>query len=217
MNNTSTLDANQSSLRNLLQPAVILRSLFASAIIWLLMASAMPSYAGLVFHGKLEAFFAAGLGIVIVSEIVTVLISSLFSSDHATLVVPQSPTAVIQGIIAGSVIAAAPADTAPEALFALVFLMIVLSGVLTGAFLLLLGLMRAGGLIRYIPYPIVGGFMAGLGWLIVNAGFSDLVGLRLDAQSLPALYSKARPSRAGYRLSPSPCASLGCGLAIRAQ
>ena len=174
----------------------------------------MPDW---VFHGKLEAFFAAGLGIVMVSEIVAVLITSLFSSDHATLVVPQSPTAVIQGIVAGSVIAAAPADISQEALFAVVFLIIALSAVLTGGFLLLLGLMRAGGLVRYIPYPIVGGFMAGLGWLIVNAGFSTLVGLRLNAQSLPARFLKAPYSRAGCRLSPSLCASLGCGLASRAR
>ncbi len=195
MNNSSPLDADPPNLRGrlayLLQPSVLLRSLFVSAIIWLLMASAMPSYARLVFHGKLEAFFAAGLGIVMVSEIVAVLITSLFSSDHATLVVPQSPTAVIQGIVAGSVIAAAPADISQEALFAVVFLIIALSAVLTGAFLLLLGLMRAGGLVRYVPYPIVGGFMAGLGWLIVNAGFSTLVGLRLNAQSLPALFEGA--------------------------
>ena len=166
---------------------MMLRCIFTSAIIWLLMASVMPSYPGLIFHGKLSGYFAAGLAIVLVSEIVMVLISALFSSDHATQVLPQSPTIVIQGLIAGSAVNALPADTPPEELFATVFLVIALSSALTGGFLALLGLARAGGLVRYIPYPVVGGFMAGLGWLILDAGFRVLVELRLNAAALPLL------------------------------
>ncbi len=174
-----------------LQPSVMLRSLFVSAIIWLLMASAMPAYARLVFQGELAGYFAAGLGIVLVSEIIAVVLTSLFSSDHATLVIPQSPTVVIQGMIAASVIGAAPADMPPQLLFATTYLIILLSSIITGGFLLLLGVMRAGGLVRYIPYPIIGGFMAGLGWLILNAGFSVLVDLKLNAESLPFLLESA--------------------------
>lgn len=170
---------------------MLLRSAFASAIIWLLMASAMPSYARLIFHGKLSGFFAAGLAIVLVSEIVAVFVTSLFSSDHATQVIPQSPTAVIQGLIASSVIAAAPDDMPAEDLFALVYLVIVFGSVLTGVCIALLGMARAGGLIRYIPYPIVGGFMAGLGWLIFNAGFLVLLDLKLSMETLPALFEAA--------------------------
>lgn len=109
------------ALKRALQPAVLLRSVFASAIIWLIMASLMPSYSRLIFQGKLAGYFAAGLGIALVSQLVIVLVTSLFSSDHATLAVPQSPTAVIQGMIAGEVIAAAPPDMSPDALFAVVF------------------------------------------------------------------------------------------------
>ena len=175
------------AIRHALQPSAILRSLLASTIIWLLMASAMPSYSRLIFNGELAGYFAAGLGIVLVSEIAVALITSLFSSDHATLAVPQSPTAVIQGIIAASVIAAAPADMPEEALFATVFIAIALSSILTGAMLFLLGYAGAGGLIRYIPYPIVGGFMAGLGWLILNAGFKILVNYGISAETAPIL------------------------------
>ena len=40
---------------------------------------------------------------------------------------------------------------------------------------------------RYIPYPIVGGFLAGLGWLIFNAAFAVVVDHRVSAQTLPIL------------------------------
>ena len=178
-----------------LQPAALFRAVFASAIIWLLMASAMPSYSRLVFQGKLAGYFAAGLGIVLVSQIISILITAFFSSDQATLVITQSPTAVIQGMIASSVMAAAPPDMPPDELFALVHVMIALSAILTGGFLALLGFVRAGGLIRYIPYPIVGGFMAGLGWLILNAGFSVMTDHRLTAAALPLLFEGATLAR----------------------
>ncbi|MCY3831448.1 MAG: SulP family inorganic anion transporter [Chloroflexi bacterium] len=122
------------------------------------------------------------------SVIVAALITALFSSDHTTQAIPQSPTAVIQGTIAASVIAAAPAEMSEETLFMAVFLITLLSAMITGGVLFVLGIMRAGGLIRYIPYPIVGGFMAGVGWLVFNAGFIVLFGLRLNAESLPVLF-----------------------------
>lgn len=170
-----------------LKPSLLMRSVFTSAIIWLLISSAVLSYAKLIFHGKMADYFAVGLGITLVSQIVILVITSLTSSDHATIVIPQSPTAVIQGMIVSSAVAAAPADMSPEALFPLVYWIIILSSLLTGGFVLLLGITRAGGLVRYIPYPIVGGFLAGLGWIIFNAAFVVVVDIRIAAHTLPVL------------------------------
>ncbi len=184
-------EASEQSIRRALayalQPRIALRSFLTSAIIWLLMASAMPAYARLITPGQLSSFFAAGLAIVVVSQIVIVVTAALFSSDHTTQVLPQAPTVVIHGLIVGGVVEALPPDTPPDETFALVYLVIVLSSILAGCVLALLGIARAGLLVRYIPHPIVGGFMAGLGWLIFDAGFKILVGLRLNPASLPQL------------------------------
>ena len=191
MKNDSTFAAPDLGVREAitisLRPALLLRSVFTSAIIWLLIASAMPSYAKLIFLGKMADYFAAGLGITMVSQIAILLVTSLFSSDHATIVIPQSPTAIIQGMIASSVVAAAPADMAPEALFPLLYWIIVLSSLLTGGFIMLLGVARAGGVVRYIPHPIVGGFLAGLGWFIFNAAFAVVADQRVAAETVPVL------------------------------
>ena len=175
------------AIRMALQPSLLMRTIFTSAIVWLLISSAMPSYAQLIFNGKMADYFAAGLGITLVSQIVILVVTSLASSDHATIVIPQSPTAIIQGMIAASVVAAAPPDMSPEALFPLVYWIIVLSSLLTGGFILLLGITRAGGVVRYIPYPIVGGFLAGLGWFIFSAAFGVAVDYRISAETLPVL------------------------------
>lgn len=104
-----------------LRPSSILRSLFASSIIWLVFASVTPSYSKLIFHGRLSGYFAAGLAISLVSQVIVILVTSLISSDHATISLAQSPSAVIQGLLAGAVMSAAPADMPEETLFSLVF------------------------------------------------------------------------------------------------
>ena len=170
-----------------LQPSILMRSLVASGIIWLIMASATPSYSRLIFEGKLSGYFAAGLAIALASQLVMVLITSLFSSDPSTIGLPQSPSAVIQGLLAGVVIETAPPDMPEETLFAVVFLFIALSSLLAGVFMLLLGITRVGDLVRYFPYPIVGGFMAGLGWLMLDAGFVVAADLKLNFENLSLL------------------------------
>ena len=40
---------------------------------------------------------------------------------------------------------------------------------------LLLGRLHLGQWIRFVPYPVVGGFLAGTGWLIIRGSFRVMV------------------------------------------
>ena len=42
--------------------------------------------------------------------------------------------------------------------------------VLCGVVFLVLGRFRLGNLVRFVPYPVVGGFLAGTGWLLFKGG-----------------------------------------------
>ena len=44
--------------------------------------------------------------------------------------------------------------------------------VLCGILFLVIGRFRLGGLIRFVPYPVVGGFLAGTGWLLGKVMFA---------------------------------------------
>lgn len=48
-----------------------------------------------------------------------------------------------------------------------------------GALLIVLGFCRAGGLVRYIPYPIVIGFTTGIGVTLLTGQLKDLTGLTM--------------------------------------
>ena len=60
--------------------------------------------------------------------------------------------------------------------------------VLAGLILMLAGLLRLGTYIKYIPYPVVVGFTAGIGLLLISTQVKDLLGLKIEnvpAEFLP--------------------------------
>ena len=58
-----------------------------------------------------------------------------------------------------------------------------------GAIFLLLGTFRLGNLVRFIPYPVVGGFLAGTGWLLFKAGIYIASGVELHLRTFELLVS----------------------------
>lgn len=56
--------------------------------------------------------------------------------------------------------------------------------VVAGIVMISAGLLRLGTYIKYIPYPVVVGFTAGIGLLLISTQIKDLIGLQVD--SVPA-------------------------------
>ena len=56
---------------------------------------------------------------------------------------------------------------------------LVICTVLAGFLLVLLGLARFGGAIKFIPYPVVTGFTSGIALIIFSSQIKDLLGLRM--------------------------------------
>lgn len=60
---------------------------------------------------------------------------------------------------------------------------LIASMLLTGVILIFAGLCKLGSYIKYIPYPVVVGFTAGIGLTLITSQIKDLFGMNLD--SLP--------------------------------
>ncbi|MGH9441134.1 MAG: SulP family inorganic anion transporter [Thermoanaerobaculia bacterium] len=58
---------------------------------------------------------------------------------------------------------------------------------LAGALLVVMGLARLGGAIKFIPYPVVTGFTSGIAVIIFSSEVKDLIGLRMGAVPVPFL------------------------------
>lgn len=83
---------------------------------------------------------------------------------------------------------------------------LLLCTMMAGLILILLGLLRAGRLIAFVPYPVTLGFTAGIGIVIATLQLKDLLGLTLDAQ--PQHYVE----QVRLLLGALPSANLGDGL-----
>jgi SulP family sulfate permease len=57
--------------------------------------------------------------------------------------------------------------------------------VLAGILLVIMGLARFGGAIKFIPYPVVTGFTSGIALIIFSSQFKELLGLKMGAVPAP--------------------------------
>lgn len=145
------------------------------------------SFAVLIFSGDLAGFAPNAIGLALFTAAVMAGLIALTSSFAGMVATPQDIPAAILALVAASVAAALPADAAPGEVFATVVAAIALTSLATGVFFLALGFFKLGGLIRFIPYPVIGGFLAGTGWLLVRGSFGVLADMPLTPANLPAL------------------------------
>jgi SulP family sulfate permease len=76
---------------------------------------------------------------------------------------PESSTAAMTGILASSMVERIVAADPSAPLLAPVLLTLALATVATGIVLCGFGMTRMGRAIRYVPYPVVGGFLGATG------------------------------------------------------
>lgn len=158
------------------RPARLVEHVTSAIIIGLLQVLLATSLAALVFSGPLSPFIGRGVGFIVVGSIVAATSIGLLSTLPATFGSAQNSTGAIFAIIAANLAAAAGAAGVGDAAFATVVVAMTLTSVSTGAFLLALGRFRLGNLVRYLPYPVVGGFLAGTGWLLSTGAIGVMAG-----------------------------------------
>lgn len=139
------------------------------------------SVAALIFIGGMSAHLTEGINIALVSAVIVGGIVTLGGTCSAAIAMPQDRTAPIFAIMATSIIAAGPASASGGEIFFTVLAAIFATTLITGVLLLVMGIFRAGALIRFIPYSVLGGFFAGTGWLLVLGGLKVMTGYELDS------------------------------------
>lgn len=166
------------------------RTLVPNAVAGLLAAIVAFAYAGsfgqLVFDGVLAPYVGQGILAALISSVVAMLVLSWRSSFGFSVGGPDSnPSAVLAVTLASlahEVIATSRAGT-PE-LLPTILMYTFVSAVGCGLIVRLLGERGSGRYVRYIPHPVVGGFLAGTGYLLVAGAFKSLTGARLTFEAL---------------------------------
>ncbi len=165
----------------------LLTSLLAGLIVGIVVVIVAISFAVLIFSGELGRFAPNGIGLALYTAAVMAGLIALTSSYPGMVATPQDVPAAITALIAAAVAASLPADARTSAVLATVIAAIAVTTLATGLFFLALGSFKLGGLSRFIPYPVIGGFLAGTGWLLLKGSFGVLSGVSLSPQNLPVL------------------------------
>jgi SulP family sulfate permease len=165
------------------KPSSLLVNLLAGVIIGVLIIIVEVSFAALIFSGDLAAYVFQGIGLMLFGSAAIAIVVALTSSYPATIARPHEIPAAVLAIVAGGI--ATQLSGAPETVvFTTVVGAVVLTSVLTGIFFLVLGFFKLGTLVRFVPYPVVGGFLAGTGWLLVKGGLNVMTDLKLEPVTL---------------------------------
>ena len=135
----------------------------------LIIASTL-SYAALIFSGPLKSGLAVGIGFGLVGAGVLAILFALFSGLPFAIASPDSkPVAVLAPFAAGMAADLARRGQGADATVTVLFALLA-GTIVTGIALYLLAVMKAGRWIRFVPYPVVAGFMAASGWMLASGG-----------------------------------------------
>ena len=142
------------------------------------------SYALLIFSGPLTPYLSYGVAATFISSAILAAILALGSSVPFAIGGVDSSTAAVTGILAASLVERMTAADPAAALLAPVLITLGFSAVATGIVLCGFGMTRLGRAIRYVPYPVVGGFLGATACVIVLGAVRVITGQRLQFATL---------------------------------
>ncbi|MDH4247585.1 MAG: SulP family inorganic anion transporter [Deltaproteobacteria bacterium] len=141
------------------------------------------SYATLVFTGPLAQFLGIGLSVSFFSAVLLAGLMALFSSFPGNISSHSAPPSIVLSLLMASLAAQLHAAST-EVLLHQMLSMLAVSSLAVGLFFYALGAFKLGTIFRFIPYPVIGGVTAGVGWLLTLGGFSVATDLPMKLNSL---------------------------------
>ncbi|MHC1751600.1 SulP family inorganic anion transporter [Humidesulfovibrio sp.] len=177
-------------------PTLLFPALSSGLMVGLLIIVVELSLASLIFSGQLSAFATSAAGLTLFGTFVMCVVLSIGSSYSNSVCLPEDAPAAIMATISANVAAAlCTANADPHVAFVTIGAAMTLSTLATAALFALLARYRLGNMVRYMPFPVVGGFLAGVGWMLVDGGFSIMNGMPLSFATLPALATLEQVAR----------------------
>jgi len=147
------------------------------------------SLAALIFSGELAAFLADGIGIILFGGLALAIAVTFFGSLPGTMPSVQDSPAAIFALAAAAITSQMLAAAAPpEQVYITVVASLALTTILTGLLFIVIGRFGLSSFVRFVPYPVVGGFLAGTGWLLVQGALGVMSGLPMHLSDVPILF-----------------------------
>jgi len=173
-----------------------LTDVFAGTVCSILSIAYCLSYAALIFTGPLERLLSYGIAVTFLSAAVGGTMVALRSSLPFAVAGPDSSISVVLAALVATLVqrlaAGGGTDLLEPALIAMA-----LATALTGLLLCVLGFTHAGRAIRFVPYPVIGGFLGATGWLLITGAVQVVSGQRPTLANIGAFGDLAIMTKIG--------------------
>ncbi len=179
-----------------------LPSLAAGVIIGAVECVLAIAFAAFVFGGVLVGRLGDAIGLYLVAAALTLAILAWRAGRRGVVGSVQDAAAAVLAVVAAAT-AAKAANIAlvaqatavgtfekPDVFLTVIATTLVVT-VLCGVVFLVLGTFRLGNLVRFVPYPVVGGFLAGTGWLLLKGGIYVASGVQIHLRTTGLMIDSA--------------------------
>jgi SulP family sulfate permease len=140
------------------------------------------SFATLSFNGYLYQFQKQAIGLYLAGAAIALAVLAWSAGGRGVVGGVQEAAAAALVLVTMKV--AVSAFGSPNRAFLTAVAATLVVTMATGLVFLLLGSFRLGRLIRLVPYPVVGGFLAGTGWLLLKGGVGVAAGTELYLRTM---------------------------------
>ena len=166
-------------------------SAVAGVVVGVLSILFYVSYAALIFSGPLAPWLAYGLTATFVTGAIGGAVTSWRSSLSFAIGGPDGSTCAVIAALVGTLEVRLRSNGLDDGLLTTTLVVLALSAALTGLLLCGLGLARLGRAIRFVPYPVIGGFLGASGCLMLIGVFRILTGYPLNVAAVAHLLDAA--------------------------
>ncbi|HET9250277.1 MAG TPA: SulP family inorganic anion transporter [Actinomycetota bacterium] len=152
------------------------------------------SFAAFVFVDSFELYFLAdGVGLFLGAAALSLAFMAWRAGRRGVVGGLGGVGAALMALVVAS--AFRHGAGSPEDLFLTALAAVMVATIALGVLVWRLGARRRGDLIRFVPYPVVGGFLAGVGWLLLKGGIFLTVHASLFSNPLSGLFEDSAPQR----------------------
>ncbi|MGO1117778.1 SulP family inorganic anion transporter [Rhodovibrionaceae bacterium A322] len=145
------------------------------------------SDAAFVFSGPLQPYFYNGFGAFLFGGAITLAVTALFSGLRGVVAQSSDEPLVIVAVMAGTISSASQWGVDDAALLPTIMAAIACSTIIAGICFWLMGRLKLSHFVRFVPYPVIAGFMCSIGWLMTRGALEVISGEEVTLNHLSFL------------------------------
>ncbi len=159
----------------------IIGALATGLFVGLMIVILSVTYAALIFTGDIAPMLSQGISMAISSLVIVGAFLMVFSGSAFFIPQTDDDTAPVFALLLSLLVASFPSNLTSAELFANVFAAIAIATAFSALVLTVFGVFKFGSFVQFLPYSVMGGYFAAVGWLLLTGSIGMLTNIEMDS------------------------------------